>query len=97
MAQKFKGIRSFTTDESSAIGAGLSNVLKLTTSGMSCTVFEFGDAVDAGDTDYKDVDYEQNDNTHLLVYRVRRLLVIVTLKNNIGRYKIRTINHLTSL
>ena len=57
MAKKFKGIRSFTTDESSAIGAGLCNVLKLTPSGMSGIVFSFGDAVEAGDTAYKDVDY----------------------------------------
>lgn len=57
MAKKFKGIRSFTAYESSAIGAGLSNMLKLTASGMSGTVFAFGDAVEAGDTDYKDVDY----------------------------------------
>ena len=68
MANKFKGIRSFNSDEASALSAGLGNQLMLVS---TATIYAFGKNMDSGsETNYTNVDY---------VYSIKALDGSVTL------------------
>ena len=55
MANKFKGIRSFTSDEASVLGAGLGNYKMLVS---ATTIYAFGKNMDSGsEQNLTDVDY----------------------------------------